>query len=346
MSSLADVARRAGVSKATASRALSGAAHVSPAARERVLAAAAELGFVASSSAASLVTGRTRNVGVVTPAVNRWFFGEVIEGIEEALIEAGYDLTLFRVDEDPTVRRRVFDYFLVRKRVDAVVTISVALTPHEVRLLRGLGRPIVGIGGGIPGMSSLSIDDVGAARLATEHLLALGHTRIIHLGGDQAEQLDFHVHTRRLAGFRQAMIDAAHRRPDDFFPTDFTIRGAHRVARNLLGDPHRRPTGIVAASDEIAIGAIVAARELGIRIPDELSLIGIDDHELAEMFGLTTIRQRPREQGARAARMMLDAIEGGTRTSTEEIQLPVDLLVRSSTTVAPAPPGTRTGAAP
>lgn len=351
MSSLADVAQRAGVSKATASRALSGAAHVSAASRERVIAAAAELGFVVSSSAASLVTGRTRNVGVVTPAVNRWYFAEVIEGIEGALIDAGYDLTLFRVDEDPAQRQRVFDYFLVRKRVDAVVTIGVALTPQEVRMLRTLGKPVVGIGGGIPGMSSLAIDDVGASRLATEHLLSLGHTTIAHLGGDQAEQMDFHVHTRRLAGFRQAIIDAGHRPGDDFWPTDFTIPGAHRVALDLLGDPQRRPTGIVAASDEIAIGVIIAARELGIRIPEELSVVGIDDHELAEMFGLTTVRQLPREQGVEAVRMLLAAVGGGDGT-TREVRIPVSLRVRSSTTAPPIPrgrpdvPGTRSGAAP
>ena len=97
MSSLAEVARRAGVSKATASRALSGAAHVSPAARERVATAASDLGYVVSSTAASLVTGRTKNVGVITPFINRWFFAEVLEGIEGALIRAGYDLTLFRL---------------------------------------------------------------------------------------------------------------------------------------------------------------------------------------------------------------------------------------------------------
>ena len=336
MTSLADVARRAGVSKATASRALSGAAHVSESSRSRVLAAAQELGFVASSSAASLVTGRTRNVGVVTPAVNRWFFAEVIEGIEGALIEAGYDLTLFRVAEDQERRQRVFDYFLVRKRVDAVITISVALSPEEVRLLRALGRPIVGIGGGIPGMSSIAIDDVGASRLATEHLLSLGHENIVHIGGDQAEQMDFHVHTQRLAGFRQAMAHAGHRPGGDFYPTDFTMPGAYRIALDVLGDPSRRPTAVVAASDEIAIGVITAARQLGIRVPDELSVIGIDDHDLAGMFGLTTVRQVPREQGALGVSVVLEALSSNDPT-TREVVIPVSLHVRSSTTAPPPP---------
>lgn len=331
VSSLAEVARHAGVSKATASRALSGAAHVSESTRSRVAAAAAELGFVASTSAASLVTGRSRNVGLVTPFVNRWFFGEIIEGVEEALIDAGYDLTLFRVQEDPGLRQRVFDYFLVRKRVDAVITVSVALTPEEVRMLRTLGKPVVGIGGGIPGMSSLSIDDVAASRLATEHLLSLGHDRIVHFGGDQEERMDFHVHAQRLAGFRQAMANAGHRPGGDFHATEFSVPGGHALALAVLGDPARRPTAIVAASDEIAIGVIVAARQLGIRVPEELSIVGIDDHDLADMFGLTTVRQEPRSQGRHAVELVMSSIQAPESTSTRDIHLPVSLRVRSST---------------
>jgi DNA-binding LacI/PurR family transcriptional regulator len=336
VSSLAEVARLAGVSKATASRALSGAGHVSAEARSRVVAAAAELGFVASSTAASLVTGRTRNVGVVTPFISRWFFAEVIDGIEEALIGAGYDLTLFRVPEDPDRRSRVFDYFLARKRVDAVITISVALAPGEVEALHALGRPVVGIGGGIPGMSSLFIDDVAAARLATEHLLSLGHREIVHVGGDQHERMDFHIHAQRLAGFRQAMAGAGVTpRPGDLHEAELTIPGGYAAGLALLGDPRGRPTAIVAASDELAIGIITAARQLGIMVPGELSIVGIDDHDLADMYGLTTVRQQPRDQGAQAVAMALDAIGAPGGIPVIERRVPVSLRVRSSTS-APA----------
>ncbi|WP_294178189.1 LacI family DNA-binding transcriptional regulator [uncultured Schumannella sp.] len=330
MSSLAEVARHAGVSKATASRALSGAAHVSEATRARVAASAAELGFVASTSAASLVTGRSRNVGVVTPFISRWFFGEVIEGVEEALIDAGYDLTLFRVQEDPDLRQRVFDYFLVRKRVDAVITVCVALSPEEISALAALGKPVVGIGGGIAGMSSIRIDDVAASRLATEHLLSLGHSHILHVGGDQEERMDFHVHAQRLAGFRQAMATAGHRPGDDFAAAEFTIAGGFSTGLRVLGNPTTRPSAIVAASDEIAIGVILAARQLGIQVPRDLSVVGIDDHDLAEMFGLTTVRQVPRAQGRDAVSMIMASINSGELTR-RDLQLPLALRVRSST---------------
>ncbi|MEN9620134.1 MAG: hypothetical protein RL499_327, partial [Actinomycetota bacterium] len=216
MSVLADVARIAGVSKSTASRALSGQGYVSAETRRRVERAASELGYVVSSTAASLVTGRTRNVSVVIPFINRWYFAEVLEGIEAALIRAGYDLTLYRLRTDTPLRRRVFDYFLVRKRVDAVISVAIDLSPDEVELLQSLGKPLVGIGGRIDGIPTLAIDDVATARLATEHLLALGHRRIMHVGGDQNEQMDFRVHSQRYEGFRQALASAGATVEHDF----------------------------------------------------------------------------------------------------------------------------------
>ncbi|MGV8886421.1 MAG: LacI family DNA-binding transcriptional regulator [Microbacteriaceae bacterium] len=336
MSGIAEVARRAGVSKATASRALSGRGYVSDDTREKVVQAASAMGYVVSTNAASLVTGQTRNVGVVTPFINRWFFAEVLEGIESALIAAGYDLTLYRISPNALQRQRVFDYFLVRKRVDAVIAVGIALTPHEVDLLRSLGKPIVGIGGAIAGISTLNIDDVAAARMATEHILGLGHTRVMHFGGDQDEQMDFRVHAQRLAGFREALVAAGLDHQDDFRATPFSIPGGFDTALSVLADPHTRPTAVVAGSDEVAIGVILAARQLGITVPGQLSVIGIDDHDLSEMFGLTTIRQEPGKQGAFAVDLLMQELADVPTASTARAhELPVTMTVRSSTTAPP-----------
>jgi DNA-binding LacI/PurR family transcriptional regulator len=333
VSALADVARMAMVSKSTASRALSGSGYVSPQTRLRVTEAAAEIGYVVSSNAASLVTGRTRNVGVVIPFINRWFFGEVLEGIEAALIGAGYDLTLYRLSEDPAQRRRVFDYFLVRKRVDAVLAVGTELTSQEIGLLQDLGKPIVGLGGYIEGIPTLSIDDVDAARLATTHLTSLGHERIIHLGGDQDEQMDFRVHAQRLTGFRRAMSDAGLEHAGAFHAVPFSVQGGYQSARQLLSDPRTRPTAIVAGCDEIAIGVIIAARELGIQVPAQLSVIGIDDHDLSEMFGLTTLSQRPGLQGRLAVDLLMRELDVTSDPGdVQRVAIPVVLRVRHSTT--------------
>lgn len=335
MASLTDVARAAGVSKATASRALSAAAHVAPSTRDRVLAAAAELGYVASSSAASLVTGRSRTIGVVTPFIDRWFFAQVLEGVSTALNRRDDDLTLYRVGDDPGHRRRVFDYFLVRKRVDAVITVGLALSADEIGRLRTLGRPHVAVGPAVPGVASLSIDDRAVGRLVTDHLLALGHRRLVHLGGGRDEQVRFHAHAARLRGFRDA-LRAAGLEHDDVRVTPYSVEGGYRSALELLADPRARPTGIVAGCDEIAIGAITAARQLGILVPSQLSVVGVDDHTLAEMFGLTTIRQDPREQGEHAVELVL-ADDAGTRLGPPRvIRMPTSLRVRTSST-APAP---------
>ena len=333
VSGIGEVARRAGVSKSTASRALSGRGYVSNGTRERVERAAAEMGYVVSTNAASLVTGQTRNVGVVIPFINRWFFAEVLEGIESALIAAGYDLTLYRLSPHADLRRRVFDYFLVRKRVDAVIAVGIALAPNEVALLRSLKKPIVGIGGDVTGMSTISIDDGQAARMATEHVIGLGHTRVMHFGGEQEEQLDFRVPDSRLTGFRQCLAEAGLDGQDDFRATPFSIQGGFATAIAVLADPRTRPTAVVSGCDEIAIGVILAARQLGITVPGQLSVVGIDDHDLAELFGLTTVRQEPGKQGAAAVATVL--AELAEPTPSRATRAPVSLVVRSSTT-APA----------
>ena len=338
MSVIADVARLAGVSKSTASRALSGNGYVSEQTRARVKNAAAEMAYIPSSIASSLATGHTRNIGVVIPFVNRWFFAEVLEGIESALISADYDLTLYRLHDDAVRRQRVFDYFLARKRVDAVIAVAISLSAYEVQSLNALGKPIVGIGGDIPEISTLSIDDTGASRFLTEHLISLGHTRIMHLGGDPNEQMDFAVHTQRLDGFREALAAAGLSHGSDFRAVAYSSPGGYSGALAALSDPSTRPTAIVAGCDEIAIGVMLAARELGISVPAQLSVVGIDGHDLAELFGLTTLEQHPSVQGERAVQLILSRLEPGAGVlANERIGIPVDFVVRRSTTAPPRP---------
>jgi len=328
-----EVAQLAGVSTATVSRALSGNGHVSPATKERVLAAALELDYVVSSNASGLATGRTKNVGVVVPFLNRWFFSSVLEGAEQALLGHGYDLTLYNLSGGGDERRSVFEHFLLRKRVDAVIAISLELTADEVSRLLELGKPIVGIGGPLPGVQTLSIDDVQVARLATEHLLSLGHRMIAHIGGSQDVERDFHLPTNRRVGYEAALeavgipID-----PELFQAADFTMEGGYRAAKQLLGNPRKRPTAVYAASDEMAIGTILAARDLGLTVPDDISVIGVDDHELAAFFGLSTIAQFPVGQGIRAVEILMDELHPHRRDKrSTNTPLPFELIVRSST---------------
>ena len=333
MAGINEVAERAGVSTATVSRALSGNGHVSVATRERVLKAALELDYVVSSNASSLATGRTKNVGVVVPFLNRWFYSSVLEGAEQALLGHGYDLTLYNLSGGGSERKSVFEHFLLRRRVDAVIAISLELTADETSRLLELGKPVVGIGGPLPGVRTLSVDDVQVARLATEHLLSLGHRSIAHIGGDVTVERDFHLPTNRRVGYEAALesfgipVD-----PELFQSADFTMEGGYRAAKQLLGNPRKRPTAVFAASDEMAIGTILAARDLGLQVPGDVSVIGIDDHELAGFFGLSTVAQFPGEQGRKAVEILMDQLHPGRREpGSVNTPLHFELIVRSST---------------
>ena len=333
MPGINEVAQLAGVSTATVSRALSGNGHVSEATRQRVHAAALELEYVVSSNASSLATGRTKNVGVVIPFLNRWYYGAVLEGAESALLSHGYDLTLYNLGGGGDERRSVFEHFLLRKRVDAVIAIALELTEAEVGRLHDMNKPIVGVGGTIQGVRTLSIDDPGVARLATEHLLSLGHTAIAHIGGDSDSEMDFHVPTRRRGGYEDALREAGVTPdPELFQAADFTLQGGYAAAKQLLGNPRKRPTAVFAASDEMAIGTILAARDLGLTVPNDVSVVGVDDHELSEFFGLSTIAQFPALQGRMAVDILMDQLNPGHRElASVNTPLPFELIVRGST---------------
>jgi DNA-binding LacI/PurR family transcriptional regulator len=329
MSGISDVARLAGVSKSTASRALSGSGYVSEKTRLRVAEVAASLGYVPSTIAASLVTGRTRNVGVVIPYLHRWFFAEVLEGIQSALLERGLDLTLYDANPGSEGRRRIFEDFLARKRFDGLIAVGLEPEDHELERLLTIGRPVVSIVGSEHDPAVIGIDDDDAARRVTHHLTALGHRSIAFVGGGSSPRWAS-VDRRRLDGYFAAMAAADLTDYAQHVTSEVTLPGGYAAAVDLLGTSRSRPTALVAVCDEVAIGAIIAARRLGIRVPSDLSVVGIDDHEYAEMFALTTLRQIPRDQG-RAAVELLEARLSDPAADHVAAPSPARLIMRAST---------------
>ncbi|XTZ18102.1 LacI family DNA-binding transcriptional regulator [Micromonospora echinospora] len=338
MTRIDDVARLAGVSTATVSRALRGLPTVSAATRRRVLAAAEQLDYTISPSASRLAGGRTGTVAVVVPRITRWFFGTVVEAVEEVLHSAGYDLLLYNLGGQPQARQRVLRTANLHKRADGVLLVATPLRPADLTVLTTLDLPgvIVSSGTVVPGWPSVRIDDVAAARTATSHLLDLGHRRIAHLSGDPEDELAFTTHIDRRRGYQEA-LRAAGVQPDPRLDVEsqFTIDGGNQATVELLrrGDP---PTAIFAACDEMAMGAIAALREAGLRVPQDVSVIGIDDHDLSVVLGLSTVAQPAAEQGQLAARIVLDPLVGdaGTGRPASSVILPTRLVVRDST----APP--------
>jgi DNA-binding LacI/PurR family transcriptional regulator len=322
----------AGVSKSTASRALTGGGYVSDETRRRVQDAAGSLGYVPTTSAVSLATGRTNTIALIVPRVNRWYFGSIIEGVERTIIPRGYDLTLYVAEPDSRDRESLYTHFLARKRFDGVI--AVALEPDDVDIARLLafGKPTVCIGNELAEIATLGIDNTAIGRMITQHLLALGHTHVAFLGATPAGEPPAHDVIDRVVGYRAAMAGAGLDAQARVHPSSLTITEGYAAAAALLGVVESRPTAIVAACDEIAIGTIIAARRLGISVPGQLSVVGVDGHDYAEMFALTTVEQHPASQGEQAVDILLGMVDHAEAPARSTI--PVQLVVRAST----APP--------
>ncbi|WP_218612002.1 LacI family DNA-binding transcriptional regulator [Pseudonocardia sp. KRD291] len=331
---LADVARIAGVSPATASRALSDHPHVAAATRARVWRVATDLEYVVSPEASRLAGGSTGRVAVVVPHLSRWFFGAMLEGLESVLREAGLDLLLYRVGE-AAERQAFFDELPARRKVDAVVVLGFAVGDDERRRLERIGVDIVVAGEQSASYPSVRIDDHAAGRQAVDHLVHLGHRRIAMIavhdpGADPAHPAG------RSSAYHAALADAG-------IAADATLvvtvdRGAEQgvdqgaEAMGALLGATSPPTAVFAHSDELALGAVRTVRRAGLRVPEDVSVIGVDDHPLAALTDLSTVGQPVHEQGEIAGRMVVSGLRG---EAVERVVLvPTRLVIRGST----APP--------
>lgn len=324
-----DVARRAGVSVATVSRALRGHANVAPATRKRIRKIAAELDYAAHPQASRLASGRTMTVGLVAPLFGLWYAGQVVAGADEILAAAGYDLLVHSVDT-PDNRARFFSTTgALRGRVDGLLLVDLFAAPEHVGALHEAGTPVVTIGERIEGFSSLTIDNAAAARAATHHIIELGHQRIGLIDGDPEAGDESPVPLHRTAGFQAALADAG--LVDDaalHAGGMFSVEGGAHAVERLLTE-QEPPTAVFCMSDEMAMGAIGRARELGCDVPGDLSVVGFDGHDLAHAFGLTTMSQPVRGMGKRATETLIAAIDGRLDAPRHE-RADVELVVRKS----------------
>jgi LacI family repressor for deo operon, udp, cdd, tsx, nupC, and nupG len=327
--SIKDIARAADVSYSTVSRALNNSPRVRPETRQHIQQIAVEMGYLPSAVARSLVTRRTHTIGVVVSTITDLFFAEVIHAIEETALDYGYGVILANSGGEP--QRELKAIRTVReRRVDGIILVSGCSSREDLCAEKGIDIPIVIINNVHQEHigCSVEVDNLGGATEATQHLLALGHRRIAHIAGPRREWDSI----ERQSGYEQAL--RARGLPLD--PT-LTVQGDNRpeggieAMRRLLALP-TPPTAVFCYNDATALGAMRAARSAGLRIPQDLSIVGFDDIELAPYLEppLTTIAQPKREMGEKAVQMILDLLAGDQ--AVQDCVLPSRLVVRGSTT--------------
>jgi LacI family transcriptional regulator, galactose operon repressor len=321
LASIREVARQAGVSVASVSRVLNGSPLVNEPLRQRVLQAMADLRYAPSAPARSLKGGRTRLIGVLLPVLSNPFYAELADGIEEVAYAAGYCVILCNLHHGS--RAAQYWRILREQRVAGVIITGGLSDPESLRI----DVPLASVDHRLPGIDSVMVDNVSAGRLAADHLIGLGHRRIGMLTGP--------LHTTsgrgRLVGYRRAMrgvrlpLD-----PDLQGVSPYTEEAARTRAFRMLSLAGR-PTALVAATNDLTLGAIAAAADLGLRIPDDLALVGFDELGWTPSLSspLTTVLQPTRAIGATACRLLLERM-GSDLGPARRVYLPATLAVRRS----------------
>jgi len=326
---IADVARAAGVSPTTVSHALSGNRPVSAATIARVRRAADELGYRPNPMARGLRTRRTQTAALVIPDITNPFYPMLARGLQDVLSPAGYHVFVCNTDQDADLERDlVLD--LIQRRVDGIVLNPFgAIGPAEVNAAIARGIWMVSIGPEIDhdNVDLVEADERAGARDVAQHLASLGHTRVAHIGGTARAGRE------REQGFRDGLAEAGLELDDTLVvAADWTSDGGVAAMERLLDAPAGAPTAVFAANDMMAIGALNAVTARGLRVPEDLSIVGFDDIDAAAHLSppLTTVLNPAYAKGEEAGRLVLSRLAG--RQERRRCITPCSLVERQSTT--------------
>lgn len=333
-----DVARRAGVSVATVSRVLNGSELVRDETRRRVEGAAAELRYTPNGTARSLITRRTGILGVVLPDLFGEFFSEVIRGMDPLARGRGYHLLLSSSHDDQ--REIQLALGAMHGRVDGLVVMSPNVGAAALAPSLPPGVPVVLLNCDAAGspFPALRVDNHGGARAVVRHLAALGHARIGMIRGGDA---NFDARERQ-RGYREALAEAGLEGADGRWeaPGDFTEEGGFRAVLDLVRRPDA-PTAVFCANDSMAVGALSALREAGLRVPGDVAVAGFDDIPIARYMSppLTSVHVDVHRLGERAIELLCEAL-GGPGAEPAQEMVSASLVVRRS--CGASPPDVRT----
>lgn len=323
-----DVARLAGVSQSAVSRVFTPGASASKATVEKVRAAAEQLGYRPDPLARAMITGRTRIIGLVVAYLENQFYPVALELLSQALQARGYHVLVFMAENStervPEVMGELLDY-----QVDGIITASVAMTNDLTTRCASAGIPVVMFNRGQDDdrLSEVTSDNIAGGRRAARHLIETGHRRIAHVMGWQGSSTG----RDRAEGFRQALRDAG-LKPHAMIDGMYAREAASEVVRTLFAEPVK-PDAIFVANDHMAFAVMDTLRfELGLRVPEDVSVIGYDDVPMAAWpsYNLTTIRQPVRRMVEATVDILLNQIEG--ETAPNRIRIDGPLIIRGSVT--------------
>lgn len=329
-----DIARDLGVSTVTISKVLRNHPDVGEETRERVLARVKELDYRPNPAARSLATGRTYLVGLVAPSLLHPFFAEIAKSLSDVLREHGYYLIVSSSEEDPDLEEQEIDQLLAR-RLDTLVIASCRSTVEVFSRIEKQRTPYILIDRSFPGLSAnfVGVDDVVVGMLATQHLIDIGCKRIAHIRGPETSP-----GLQRLDGYKRALGQNGRKVIDEYVIAepkgDVGTRQRGAEAMNQLLTCKPRPDGIFCFNDPLAIGAINEALNLGLRIPDDIAIIGCGNlhYDDSLRVPLSSIDQHSHRIGEEAARLALEILKSKIAPKPETVVLHPELIVRASTT--------------
>jgi len=325
---MADVARLAGVTPGTVSRALAGSTLVTPETRAKVTAAVQATGYVVNQAARSLRENRSRQILVALPNIANPFFAQVVAAVEQVAQEAGYAVLISNTGNTAVGERRVAQ-ILLKGAVDGLI-VHTGRLPADLAGIPDIARRVVAVAAPLPGseITSVVIDECAAAREAASYLIGLGHRTIAHIGGPPSVNSE-----ARRRGYCDALVSAGMLVDEALIGSgNNTIASGQEAARIILSR-QPRPTAVFCANDEMAIGTTIVAKEMGLRVPDDVSIVGFDDVDIAAYYDppLTTVRLPRDEIGRTGMKELLALLDGKRKRTGRRIVLPHLLVVRQST---------------
>ncbi len=328
-----DIANKAGVSIGTVSSVFNGKGPVDDGTRQKVLSVSRELDYRPNPGSRRSSLNKMDTIGVIIPSFDRAFHMSRLAGIMSVIGPSDYHLNMYTI-ETISQRDRIFQTIAHSDQIDGLLVFYLSPMADDLRHIRRNHIPTVLVDTVHPDLTQVVIDDVAVAHNAVDHLVTLGHRKIAYLSGYLDDPLISNVSQQRYEGYRQALqVANIPFRPEYHLQGWLNRHQAYQMTLELLSlsDP---PTAIFAFNDELALGVLEAARDLSLRVPDDLSVVGCDDTELAQFVQLTTVRQNLFESGVQSVELLLGLIESPD-TPPAQYQRPIKLIVRR-TTASPA----------